>query len=37
MTALALFLDVVGCLVAAGALRVAQVWTDDTWREERWH
>lgn len=34
--ALALVLDVVGCLLAAGAVRVWQICDDDSWREERW-
>jgi hypothetical protein len=36
-TVAALVFDAVGCLLAAAVVRVGQVWTDDTWREERWH
>jgi hypothetical protein len=36
MTVLALILDVVGCLVAGGVVRVWQILDDDSWREDRW-
>lgn len=36
MTALAVALDVVGCLIAAGVVRVWQILDDESWREERW-
>jgi len=35
--ALQLTLDAVGCLIAAGGVRFAQIWFDDSWRETRWH
>lgn len=37
MIALQLTLDAVGCLIAAGGVRFAQIWFDDSWRETRWH
>lgn len=29
-----LVLDAIGCLLAAGIVRVAQVWFDESWREQ---
>lgn len=29
-----LVLDAIGCLIAASIVRVAQVWLDESWREQ---
>lgn len=29
-----LLLDAIGCLIAAGVVRFAQVWCDESWREQ---